>query len=107
MSTLALPVIVWYTARMKFEFELDEIDTDNLFSIMNSNCMRAYARLVDTVRDPNVQPNPATVQCLIDQYRYSEELLNTVFNTEIIHMNLDHFDEFLIDTSTLTHAHNL
>jgi len=82
---------------MKFEFELDEIDTENLFRIMHRNCMRSYTDMVEAVWNKKYgEVAPGTMRCLIDQYRYAEELMYAVFGCEIAPpMDLSQFHKYL------------
>lgn len=73
---------------MKFEFELDGVDTHNLWSILHGNKMRQFVKLVDH----NQLGHTADVEWLCCHIRYLEDMIATVFGNEVERIDLSRFE---------------
>jgi len=84
---------LWYSSIMKFEFELDDIDSDALFNMINRRRLYYMECIMDHITEKPVCHG--SVSHLIGLIRNADHIETTVFNIcPPVHTDLSSFDEY-------------
>jgi hypothetical protein len=74
---------------MKFEFELDATDTENLWRVLRRDQMHCVERLIEHKQ----AGNESDVAWFIKHIRYLDELIAVVFSREVEYTDLSHYTQ--------------